>query len=119
MGSFSTPEQIFNTAAADFRSSLASEQREGFQLYRTPAEMIRSLQKHIATESTGKRSRLLAGCQMIDVGCKKFEPYFGVINILVQAHPEWACLVWGAIRMVFCVSLCMRHFLFLINEIRS
>ena len=29
------------------------------------------------------------------------EPYFESLGILVQSHPEYAALVWGAFRLVF------------------
>ncbi len=109
--SLSKPEDIFRTAAADFRSALSEEQRENFQLHATPAEMIRSLQEHVTKNSAGKRSRLLSACALIEAGCQKIEPYFNVISILVQSHPEWACLAWGAIRLVFCVSFNAKHFI--------
>jgi hypothetical protein len=33
------------------------------------------------------------------------EPYFEVINIFVSSHPEFAALVWGALRLVFVVRI--------------
>ena len=104
MASLSTPENVFKIAATDFRAGLPEEQRVSFRLYDNPTAMIQSLQEHITEHGRGKRSRLLAGCALIDAGCRRMEPYFKVIDILVQSHPDWASIVWGAIRLVFTVS---------------
>ena len=103
MDSLSTPEHVFRTAANDFRARLSEEQRADFQLYNDPIEMIEGLQEHFKKHSEGKRSRLLAGCRKVDAFCKTVEPYFRVIDILVSSHPEYAAIVWGAVRLVFLV----------------
>ena len=97
MVSLSTSDNVSRIAAADFRAGLSEEQRHEFQLFDTPAEMIQSLQEHVKKHSEGKRSRLLAGCVLIEAGCRKFEPYFDIVNILVQSHPEWAGIAWGVL----------------------
>ena len=103
MDSLSTPEHVFRTAANDFRAGLSEEQRADFQVYNDPSEMIKGLQDHFKKHSEGKRSRLLAGYRKIDTFCKRVEPYFKVIDILVSSHPEYAGIVWGAVRLVFLV----------------
>jgi hypothetical protein len=30
-------------------------------------------------------------------------PYFEVVNIYVQSHPEYAALVWGTLRLILLV----------------
>jgi hypothetical protein len=32
-------------------------------------------------------------------------PFFEVVNLFVSSHPEFAAIAWGAIRLVFVVSL--------------
>jgi hypothetical protein len=34
----------------------------------------------------------------------RLQPYFDILNIVVQSHPEWAAIAWGAIRLVLQVS---------------
>ena len=67
--------------------------------------MIKDLQEHIKRHSKGKRSRLLAACSRIESFRGAIEPYFKVVDIVVSSHPEWAALVWGAVRLVFTVSV--------------
>ena len=67
--------------------------------------MIRDLQEHIKQHSKGKRSRLLAACTRIESFRGAIEPYFKVVDIVVSSHPEWAAIVWGAVRLVFTVSV--------------
>ena len=96
---------MFAVAATDFRAGLSEDQRKGFQLFDDPCEMIKDLQEHIKQHSKGKRSRLLVACSRIESFRRAIEPYFGVVDIVVSSHPEWAAIVWGAIRLVFTVSL--------------
>ena len=32
------------------------------------------------------------------------QPYFKILNIVVQSHPEWSAIAWGAVRLVLQVS---------------
>jgi hypothetical protein len=48
----------------------------------------------------GKR---LNGCIAAIGG--SLEPYFDAIGIFVQSHPEFAAIVWGALRLVIKVPL--------------
>ena len=67
--------------------------------------MIKDLQEHIERHSKGKRSRLLAACSRIESFHMAIEPYFKVVDIVVSSHPDWAAIVWGAVRLVFTVSV--------------
>ena len=102
-GSLSTPENVFAVAATDFRNGLSEDQRERFQLFDDPCEMIKDLKEHIKRHS--KRSRLLAACSRIESFRAAIEPYFKVVDIVVSSHPEWAAIVWGAVRLIFTVSV--------------
>lgn len=42
-------------------------------------------------------------CNRLHKFATAWEPFFDIVNIFVQASPEWAGFAWGAIRMVFLV----------------
>lgn len=48
-------------------------------------------------------SLLTKCCKKIQDLSNKLEPYFEIINLFVQTHPEFAGLAWGSIRLVFLV----------------
>ncbi len=35
----------------------------------------------------------------------RIQPYFDIVNIFVQAKPEYAALVWGSLRTIFQVRI--------------
>lgn len=43
--------------------------------------------------------------QRISNLAKCLQPYFEVIGLVVSSHPEFSAIVWGALRLVFQVSL--------------
>lgn len=42
--------------------------------------------------------------EQIKLLADKLAPYFDILDILVQSHPEYAALVWGALRFILKVS---------------
>lgn len=44
-------------------------------------------------------------CGRIDLVATSWAPFFTVVGTFVQSNPEYAALAWGAIRLVFLVSL--------------
>lgn len=102
-------------AATDFRAGLSEDQRNAYRIFDDPCEMIQDLQEHIKRHSKGKRSRLLAACSKIESFRLKIEPYFRVVDIVVSSHPEYAAIVWGAIQLIFSVSVLGDAYLFFLT----
>lgn len=50
------------------------------------------------------KTRLTSCCKKINTLAVKLSPFFDVVSIFVQSHPEYSGIAWGAIRLVFQVS---------------
>jgi hypothetical protein len=42
----------------------------------------------------------MRGCQAIDKFSRTMKPYFDVVDTLVSSHPEYAAILWGAVKLV-------------------
>jgi hypothetical protein len=105
---FPATETIFATTAQRFYDELSEEDKANFQSIEDPEEMIISIKHYIGQQNSPHTTRLLRVCQKIDTFRKAMEPFFRVIDIFVSSHPDWAAIVWGAIRLVFQVCLSIR-----------
>lgn len=94
---------IFRRARDQFLKSLSSEEQSRFIRVRTSKELIDSISKfqHNARDSS-RFSKLVA---VIKNCSEKLEPYFSIIGIVVQSHPEWTAIAWGAFRLVLQVLI--------------
>lgn len=61
--------------------------------------------KEIASKHPTHRSKLMKCCVDIQGLASVLSPYFEVVNIVVQVSPEYAGVAWGALRLIFIVSL--------------
>lgn len=108
--SLSTPEFMFAAAIESFLGNLSESDEANFKSFDTPDAMIKDLRDRLSQATKidrGKTSRLLNACTKVDAFCKKLEPFFVAIGILVSSHPEWAAIAWGGIRLVFVVRYCL------------
>jgi hypothetical protein len=62
------------------------------------SQLLRDVEKFEAIISNKNRFRGVL--QKISKFSDSLGPYFEVIGIITQAHPEYACFVWGAARFV-------------------
>jgi len=62
--------------------------------------MLKAIEEH-ANSHPIHSSLLTKCCKKIHSLSTKLTPYFEIIGIFVQAHPEFAALAWGSIRLVF------------------
>jgi len=98
-----TSHEIFRGACQEFRDALPEEAQKLFIGYGSCAEMIASIEAHCASIPIHGR-RLSRCCQAVNRASRRLQPYFDIIGIFCQSHPEYSCLGWGAIRLVFLVS---------------
>lgn len=96
--------ELFTKSYTAFRDILPDEYRDLFVQFQDSKAMIESIQVH-CNKATIHKSRLLKCCKRISDVSEHIAPYFKAVDIFVSSHPEYAALAWGAIRMVFLVSL--------------
>jgi hypothetical protein len=101
------PISVFKAACEQFRASLSESQRQLFKEYPDANSMLEAIRIQAETHPT-HRTMLTRCCKRIAALSIKMEPYFDVINIFVSSHPEFAAIVWGALRLVFVVRILLK-----------
>lgn len=97
------PVSIFNVACTEFRSSLSKEQLEIFQEYPNAKSMLAAVQCQ-AEIHPSQKSTLMRCCKGVSALAERLDPFFDIIALFVSAHPEFAAIAWGSLRLVFVVS---------------
>jgi hypothetical protein len=87
----------FEEALDQFRASLAPQEQSIFTQCSSPEELIRHVENLESIKKIQKRGALM---QRVKTFSDSLRHYFDVIGILVQSHPEYAALAWGAFRLV-------------------
>ncbi|EHK17642.1 uncharacterized protein TRIVIDRAFT_210425 [Trichoderma virens Gv29-8] len=90
--------ELFKEAQDTFLASLSEEERRSFPKCSSAEELVESARK-LDILSRGHRDRK-AMLRKIQAFGNKLSPFFGIIDILCSAHPEWANVAWGAFRLV-------------------
>jgi hypothetical protein len=96
---------VFAAAATRFLADLSEEDKKSFQTLDNAGDMVVSIEQHIMHLNSPRTSRLQDACKKISRFGQALEPFFNIVDIFISSHPEWAAIVWGAIRMVFQVGL--------------
>jgi hypothetical protein len=93
--------RVFSHAAESFQRSLSPKEQSIFKKFSTSSEMLKDLYDNCKdVQNKSKISRL---CQKIEKFATAWEPFFEITSIFVSSHPEFAGIIWGAIRLVFMV----------------
>ncbi|OCK89804.1 uncharacterized protein K441DRAFT_699588 [Cenococcum geophilum 1.58] len=91
---------VFWKSCRTFEASLSDTDKAFFEKFQSPREMLKQI-KHDVLNHKIQRSTMAKCARRIEVVSTKFSPFFGIIDIFVQTHPEYAGIFWGAIRLVF------------------
>jgi hypothetical protein len=83
----------------DFRDQLTEKDRSLFEEFQDAESMMKAMR--LACAKQKETSRLLVCCNKINNFSESFAPYFDIINVFVQAKPEWLSVFWGSIRLIF------------------
>jgi hypothetical protein len=87
----------FEEALDQFRASLAPQEQSIFTPCSSPEELIRHVENLDSIKKIQKRGAFM---RRVKIFSDSLRHYFDVIGILVQSHPEYAALAWGAFRLV-------------------
>lgn len=99
---YESASEVFEATIRSFRDSLPQGGQEAFQEFQSPQAMTEHIKDHCARFQKERKFSLF--CNRLHEFAKAWEPFFDIVNIFVQASPEWAGVAWGAIRMVFLVG---------------
>jgi hypothetical protein len=97
------PGIIFRQAREDFMTSLSATQHEQLSRFSSSEELLDELGSfEFMLQNTRRGRKLLGGVKDLT---DALEPYFKVIEIFCNSHPEVSSLVWGTIRLLLQVSI--------------
>ncbi|ORY10382.1 hypothetical protein BCR34DRAFT_566803 [Clohesyomyces aquaticus] len=92
----------FQQAHAEFLDKLTDEEKGSFLQVKTSKELLEGLQKF--SQFSKNKTKWTNLCNRVRGCSDKLNPYFSVISITVQSHPEWAAIAWGAFRLVLLLA---------------
>ena len=99
---YDTAEGLFTSALKGFKDSLPTDDANTLLDFKSAEEMVRAVEEQV--NRAPEKRRLLSCCKKVEQFARKWEPFFEIINIFLNSHPEWSALAWGAVRLVFKVS---------------
>ena len=78
--------------------SLPPKERALFSNCDSPEELIKDLENF--NLKVKNRGRILACMTRVKTFNDALSPYFEVVSIAIQSHPEIAAIAWGTLRLV-------------------
>ena len=100
-------EAIFRHARDRFFQHLSSEDRAAFVQINSLTGLLDNFKKLQATFKDD--SRWMKMFSAVKTCNDRLQPYFKIIDIITQAHPEWAAIAWGAFRLILQVLYHSRY----------
>jgi hypothetical protein len=100
----------FERAHKNFLDQLSEEEKKQFAPIQDSKTFLSEVQNLGQSTKARKWTKLFTAIQK----CSQcLTPYFEVVGIMVQSHPEWAAIAWGSFRLVLSASqLQQNHILF-------
>lgn len=92
--------QIFEDAYRCFFESLSPKDQLLYSPCASHDDFIKAMRK---LEEFANRRRQQSGSRFLDRISKlsdRLQPFFGVVNIMIQSNPENTALAWGALRFI-------------------
>ena len=89
---------VFQRAQDEFLQQLSPEERAMYTKVKTSDDLLKGFQT-LGRFSTDN-SRWVKVFQAVKNCSEKLQPYFDILDVVVQSHPEWAAIAWGAFRLV-------------------
>jgi hypothetical protein len=91
----------FERAHIDFLDQLSEEETKQFAPIKDSKTFLSEIQNLGQSTKSRKWIKLFTAIKK----CSQcLDPYFEVVGIVVQSHPEWAAIVWGSFRLVLSAS---------------
>jgi hypothetical protein len=95
--------KVFCKARDEFLDSLPESERSRFSKCTSGEDLLAEV-KAVAAFKTGHR-KWERSFQCITTFSKQLQPYFRIVEIMIQSNPEWTAIAWGAFRFVLLVRL--------------
>jgi hypothetical protein len=95
--------KVFCEARDKFLDSLSENERSRFSKCSSGEDLLAEV-KAVGAFKTGHR-KWERSFQCIAKFTKQLQPYFQILEIMIQSNPEWTAIAWGAFRFVLLVRL--------------
>jgi hypothetical protein len=92
----------FEQARIAFLSQLTDDEKRRFSTVAHSEHLLRELDQ--LGQFANNKVKWTKLCNGVKRCSDKLNPYFAIVSITVQSHPEIASIVWGAFRLVLLVS---------------
>lgn len=92
--------QAFEDAYRRFFDSLSPEEQLLYSPCASHDDFIDAMRK---LEEIANKRRKRGASRLFDRIAKmsyRLQPFFGVVNIMIQSNPEYTALAWGALRFI-------------------
>ena len=97
-----TPNEAFDIAYQQFRDSLPEVERSLYAPCATAEDLLDGLAK-LRVLSAMKQQHKKRVIRTIKPFSERLQPYFDTVTIFAQSN-QYACIAWGALRLVLQVS---------------
>jgi hypothetical protein len=97
----------FQQAHTEFLNQLSDEEKKQYITVTTPQGFLAALQNLGNFPKSNKKWTKLLGSVQRCGDC--LQPYFEVVGIAIQSHPEFAALAWSSFRLAILVSIIVPH----------
>jgi hypothetical protein len=91
-------DHIFREARDNFLASLSAEERVHFPTCTSANNLINNIKAPDAFKKN--HNRWMKTLKRFKDFGDQLQPYFEVMNIALQSHPEWTAIAFGAFRLV-------------------
>ena len=95
-------ESIFAAAKDQFLESISEKERLRFAECTSVEQLLAEVQTFNISKQDRRKHDIMIG--HIHKFGASLQPYFEILNIVVQSCPEWSAIAWGAVRLVLQVS---------------
>ncbi|KAH6880794.1 hypothetical protein B0T10DRAFT_581439 [Thelonectria olida] len=91
---------LFSRAKQKFWDSLPDEDKRRFPTCQSAEDLVDSVRSLDTMVEGPRRRKALILIRKVQVFGERLGQYFKVVDILCSTQPEWANIVWGALRLV-------------------
>lgn len=77
------------------------EDRAELRKFTKPETMVQSIRAKVDRNSALNTPRLDKFCKKINNFASAMAPFFEVVDIFVNTHPEWVGVFWRSLRLLF------------------
>jgi hypothetical protein len=98
---------IFQEAHSSFLNAVYWDEWPQFQTFDDHFDMMETL-LHACTLS-GNPARLTSACKHVDAFCSRWTHFFALAELTIEFDQEWSRTMWGALRLMFIVCVCLKN----------